>query len=84
MQRGRISLQTLPQQTLRLQLQTDSLGKRSDSTGFNWSSNAMLFLLTLPVTIQAQFSFVTNNGVLTIIGYSGSATTFLTPRLGSV
>jgi len=30
-----------------------------------------LFLLTLPAAVQAQFTFETNNGALTITGYTG-------------
>jgi len=32
----------------------------------------MLVLLSLPVTVRAQFSFITNNGAITITGYSGT------------
>ena len=32
----------------------------------------LLLLLTLPAMVQAQFTFVTNNGALTITGYTGS------------
>ena len=31
-----------------------------------------LLLLTLPVALQAQFNFTTNNGTITITGYTGS------------
>jgi hypothetical protein len=31
----------------------------------------LLLLLTLPAVVQAQFTFTTNNGVLTITGYTG-------------
>ena len=31
-----------------------------------------LLLLALPTTVQAQFSFTTNNGTITITGYTGS------------
>ena len=32
---------------------------------------ALLLLLALPVAVQAQFSYTTNNGTITITGYSG-------------
>ena len=32
----------------------------------------MLLLLTLPAAVQAQFNFTTNNGAITITGYTGS------------
>lgn len=38
-----------------------------------------LFLLTLPVAVEAQFSFTTNNGALTITGYSGSGGDVIIP-----
>jgi len=31
----------------------------------------LVLLLMLPVVVQAQFTFVTNNGALTITGYTG-------------
>ena len=32
----------------------------------------LLLLLTLPAVVQAQFNFTTNNGAITITGYTGS------------
>ena len=32
----------------------------------------LLLLLTLPATVQAQFIFTTNNGAITITGYTGA------------
>jgi hypothetical protein len=32
----------------------------------------LLLLLALPAAVQAQFTFTTNNGVITITGYTGS------------
>jgi Tfp pilus assembly pilus retraction ATPase PilT len=32
----------------------------------------VLLLLMLPGVVQAQFNFTTNNGAITIIGYTGS------------
>ena len=32
----------------------------------------MLSLLALPVVVQAQFTFTTNNGAITITGYTGT------------
>jgi len=31
----------------------------------------LLLLLTLPAVVQAQFTFTTNNGAITITGYTG-------------
>jgi hypothetical protein len=31
----------------------------------------LLLLLTLPAAVQAQFNFTTNNGTITITGYTG-------------
>lgn len=31
----------------------------------------VLLLLTLPAPVQAQFTFTTNNGAITITGYTG-------------
>jgi hypothetical protein len=40
----------------------------------------MLFLLMLlPAGIQAQFAYVTNNGAITITGYSGSGGELIIP-----
>jgi hypothetical protein len=33
---------------------------------------ALLLLLTLPAAVQAQFTYTTNNGTITITGYTGS------------
>jgi len=42
----------------------------------SWVSIAVLagvvLLLALPVAAQAQFTYVTNNGTITITGYTGS------------
>ena len=40
----------------------------------------MFLLLTLPLAAQAQFQFVTNNGAITITGYSGSAGSVSVPN----
>ena len=32
----------------------------------------MLMLLALPAPVQAQFNYTTNNGTITITGYTGS------------
>jgi len=34
---------------------------------------ALLLLLTLPAVVQAQFNYTTNNGTITITGYTGPA-----------
>jgi BspA type Leucine rich repeat region (6 copies) len=34
--------------------------------------SSLLVLFTLPVQVQAQFSFITNNGAITITAYTGS------------
>lgn len=45
-----------------------------------WGGGLQFFLLLLfPSVLHAQFSFTTNNGALTITGYSGSATTLVIP-----
>jgi hypothetical protein len=38
-----------------------------------------LFLLALPATLQAQFIFTTNNGAITITGYSGTNSVIVIP-----
>ena len=40
-------------------------------TGCSAKLQALLLLLTLPAVVQAQFRFVTNNGAITITGYTG-------------
>jgi hypothetical protein len=39
----------------------------------------MLLLLALPAEVQAQFTFTTNNGAITITGYTGSSKTVTIP-----
>jgi hypothetical protein len=39
----------------------------------------LLLLLTLPSAVQAQFTFTTNNGSITITGYTGSGATVTIP-----
>ena len=39
----------------------------------------LLFLLTLPAVVQAQLTFTTNNGAITITGYSDSPTVLVIP-----
>ena len=39
----------------------------------------LLLLLTLPAVVQAQFTFVTNNGALTITGYTGPGGAVIIP-----
>jgi hypothetical protein len=40
----------------------------------------MLLLLALPVLVQAQFTFATNNGAITITGYTGSGGSVVIPN----
>src|SRR5215469_15473827 len=41
--------------------------------GKRWLSCLLMqLLLALPLTLQAQFTFTTNNGAVTITGYTGS------------
>lgn len=40
---------------------------------------AALFLLALPAVVQAQFIYITNNGALTITGYTGPGGTLVIP-----
>lgn len=35
-------------------------------------TSTVILLLTLPCAVQAQFTFITNNGAITITGYTGS------------
>ena len=47
---------------------------RSGTTGLLRTACAMkllLLLLTLPAVVQAQFNYTTNNGTITITGYTG-------------
>ena len=39
----------------------------------------LLFLLALPVVVQAQFTYTTNNGAITITGYTGSGGAVVIP-----
>jgi hypothetical protein len=39
----------------------------------------LLFLLALPAVVQAQFTFTTNNGAITITGYTGFGSTVVIP-----
>ena len=39
----------------------------------------MFLLLALPVVVQAQFTFTTNNGAITITGYTGSGGSVVIP-----
>ena len=39
----------------------------------------LFFLLTLPAAVQAQFTFTTNNGTITITGYTGSGGAVVIP-----
>ncbi|MGD1089096.1 MAG: leucine-rich repeat domain-containing protein [Verrucomicrobiota bacterium] len=40
---------------------------------------ALLLLLALPAAVQAQFTFTTNNGAITITGYNGTVSTLVIP-----
>lgn len=40
----------------------------------------LMFLLTVPSVVQAQFTFTTNNGAITITGYTGSGGTVIIPN----
>ena len=40
----------------------------------------LLVLLTLPATVQAQFTFTTNNGALTVTGYTGTNAEMVIPE----
>ena len=42
---------------------------------------AALISLALPATLQAQFTFVTNNGAITIKGYTGSDGSVVIPSM---
>lgn len=39
----------------------------------------LLLLVMLPAAVQAQFTFTTNNGALTITGYTGSGGDVIIP-----
>ncbi len=41
---------------------------------------ALLLLLALPEAVQAQFTFTTNNGAITITGYTGPGGDVTIPR----
>ena len=41
----------------------------------------LLLLLVLPAAVQAQFTFTTNNGALTVTGWTGSGTTATIPAM---
>ena len=41
----------------------------------------LLLLLTLPAVVQAQFQFITNNGVITITKYTGSGGAVIIPSM---
>ncbi len=45
----------------------------------SWRSVTLLLLLVLPGVVQAQFSFTTNNGSITITGYTGTNGTVTIP-----
>src|ERR1035437_6595132 len=40
---------------------------------------SLLLLLTLPAVVQAQFTFTTNNGAITITGYTGPGGAVIIP-----
>jgi hypothetical protein len=40
---------------------------------------SVLFLFVLPIAVQAQFTFTTNDGAITIAGYTGSDSTVIIP-----
>src|SRR5258708_15303861 len=40
----------------------------------------MLLLLTLPAVVQAQFNYTTNNGTITITGYTGPGGAVVIPE----
>jgi hypothetical protein len=40
----------------------------------------LLLLLTLPAAVEAQFTYVTNNGAITITGYTGSGGVVIIPN----
>jgi hypothetical protein len=42
---------------------------------------SLLLLLTLPAAVQAQFNFTTNNGAITITGYTGSGGAVTIPSM---
>ena len=43
-------------------------------------SLSFLLLLTVPAVVQAQFTFTTNNGTITITGYTGSGGAVVIPN----
>ncbi len=45
----------------------------------NMIAMRVLFVLTLPGTAQAQFNFTTNNGAITITGYTGTSSIVVIP-----
>src|ERR1035437_10047792 len=51
--------------------------------GSGWNSPVkllpLLLLLLMPAVVQAQFTFTTNNGAITITGYTGTNTVVLIP-----
>ena len=42
---------------------------------------ACLLLVALPAVVQAQLTFITNNGAITITGYTGSPTNLIIPSM---
>jgi hypothetical protein len=40
---------------------------------------SLLLLLTLPAVVQAQFTFTTNDGAITITGYTGTNSVVVMP-----
>ena len=45
---------------------------------YSWLS-LVLLMMTIPAVVQAQFTFTTNNGTITITGYTGTPTTLTIP-----
>ena len=51
---------------------TDAALEKQFSTPRTACVTILLLLLTLPAVVQAQFNYTTNDGTITIIGYTGS------------
>ena len=58
--------------------------RRSMKTNRNWNQSWRLIILllgALPAAVQAQFTFTTNNGAITITGYTGSDGSMVIPAM---
>ena len=58
----------------------NTMGGWLSTAGAGWLV-PLLLLLALPAAVQAQFTFTTNSGALTVTGWTGSGTTATIPAM---